>query len=57
MEANDVTVTINIHTFIHVFMDNYFYVLYLLIRVVSGTEEKIAPLSFFHGCRKRRLKD
>jgi hypothetical protein len=23
----------------------------------SGLNKRIAPLSFFHGCRKRRLKD
>jgi hypothetical protein len=23
-------------------------------RVVAGTEQRIAPLPFFHGCRKRR---
>jgi hypothetical protein len=28
-----------------------------LLAFLSGTEEKILRLSFFHGCRKRRLKE
>jgi hypothetical protein len=29
----------------------------LLSSVVSGKKKRIAPLSFFRGCRKSRLKD
>jgi hypothetical protein len=32
--------------------------MYLKIsRVVPGENKRIVPLSFLHGCRKKRLKD
>jgi hypothetical protein len=44
-------------------VDNYYYEAVTIMRVdfkfvwCPGQNKRIAPPSFFHGCRKRRLND
>jgi hypothetical protein len=36
---------------------NKYISIYLSVVCGKGQNKRIAPLSYFHGCRKRRLKD